>query len=85
METPGFVEYLLNRGTEVGTASDNPSLQPAKFAIVGQCQQTQDRWKEASTQWQFFDEETAQRVDTYISEGVWGAIRAQAAVAMEQG
>lgn len=78
-----FMEYLLNPTTEVGTAMDGSSLQPEKFKIVEQCNQTQELWKGVSPAWPLFDDEMAVRVKRFVKDGVWGHRRAEAAVAME--
>ncbi|VDM33890.1 unnamed protein product [Hydatigera taeniaeformis] len=83
VQMPGFLEYLLNPTTEVGTAVDGSSLQPEKFGIVYQCDLTQEHWKGHTTRWSLLDDETAARLKRRIKDGVWGQTRAQAAVAME--
>ncbi|EUB62070.1 26S proteasome non-ATPase regulatory [Echinococcus granulosus] len=82
-EVSGFLEYLFNPTTEVGTAVDGSSLQPEKFKIIEQCDLTQGRWKGYVTQWTLLDDETAAKLKKRVKDGVWGHTRAQAAVAME--
>ncbi|KAL5108491.1 26S proteasome non-ATPase regulatory subunit 5 [Taenia crassiceps] len=83
VQVPGFLEYLFNPTTEVGTAVDGSSLQPEKFKIIEQCDLTQERWKSEVTQWTLLDDETAVKLKRRVKDGVWGQTRAQAAVAME--
>ncbi|VDK38199.1 unnamed protein product [Taenia asiatica] len=83
VQVSGFLEYLFNPTTEVGTAVDGSSLQPEKFKIIEQCDLTQERWKGHVTQWTLLDDETAVKLKKRIRDGVWGQTRAQAAVAME--
>ncbi|KAM7532781.1 hypothetical protein Aperf_G00000129394 [Anoplocephala perfoliata] len=82
-QLPTFMDYLFNPTTEVGTAMDGSSLQPEKFKIVEQCDQTQELWKDVSKVWPLFDNEMAVRVKRCVKDGVWGHRRAEAAVAME--
>ncbi|KAH9284427.1 26S proteasome non-ATPase regulatory subunit 5 [Echinococcus granulosus] len=82
-QVSGFLEYLFNPTTEVGTAVDGSSLQPEKFKIIEQCDLTQGRWKGYVTQWTLLDDETAAKLKKRVKDGVWGHTRAQAAVAME--
>ncbi|KAL5970831.1 26S proteasome non-ATPase regulatory subunit 5, partial [Taenia solium] len=83
VQVSGFLEYLFNPTTEVGTAVDGSSLQPEKFKIIEQCDLTQERWKGHVTQWTLLDDEAAVKLKKRIRDGVWGQTRAQAAVAME--
>lgn len=77
------MEYLLNRGTEESLAADNPSLQPAKFAIIVQCYRTHDRWTGACPQWCEMDANQITRIEAFIKEGAWGGRTAESTVQME--
>ncbi|CDI98298.1 26S proteasome non ATPase regulatory subunit 5 [Echinococcus multilocularis] len=82
-QVSGFLEYLFNPTTEVGTAVDGSSLQPEKFKIIEQCDLTQGRWKGYVTRWTLLNDETAAKLKKRVKDGVWGHTRSQAAVAME--
>ena len=83
VEQPGFLDYLFDPTTEVGTAVEGSSLQPEKFKIVEHLNETQEHWQNQVVSLPLLDEETASRVKQRVSDGVWGQMRAQAAVAME--
>ncbi|VDN11247.1 unnamed protein product [Dibothriocephalus latus] len=85
MDQPGFIEYLLNRSTENSLATEGASLLPVKFAIINQACKTQEKWCGTCPQWREVDEETLARLRDYVRCGPWGSVRAEAAVAMEQG
>ncbi|VDM04622.1 unnamed protein product [Schistocephalus solidus] len=85
MDQAGFVEYLLNRSTENSLASEGVSLLPVKFSIISQAYNTQEKWCGTCPQWREIDEETLARLREYVRCGPWGSVRAEAAVAIEQG
>nr|VZH98824.1 unnamed protein product [Spirometra erinaceieuropaei] len=85
MDQPGFIEYLLNRSTENSLASEGSSLLPVKFAIISQAYNTQEKWCGTCPQWREIDDETLARLGEYVRCGPWGSVRAEAAVALDQG
>lgn len=62
---------------------EGSSLQPEKFKIIESLNATQEHWLNQTNHWPLLDEEAASRVKQRVKDGIWGQVRAQAAVAMD--
>ncbi|CAH8477267.1 unnamed protein product [Heterobilharzia americana] len=88
IQQPGFLEYLLNRQTELGLSDNKIQLMQAKLDIINNILKTYQVWSshDYKLYQNLINSEQIKDMKIYLKEGLWGVVHTEGAVvALESG